>query len=101
MKINKTLDSFNNAINGIINTVRTEKNMKIHLIISLGVLVSCFLFDITRYEFLVLAVTISMVIAAELVNTAIEAAIDMTTNYYHPLAKIAKMQRQELFLLQQ
>ncbi|AGX42106.1 diacylglycerol kinase [Clostridium saccharobutylicum] len=90
MKINKTLDSFNNAINGIINTVRTEKNMKIHLIISLGVLVSCFLFDITRYEFLVLAVTISMVIAAELVNTAIEAAIDMTTNYYHPLAKIAK-----------
>lgn len=31
-----------------------------------------------------------MVIAAELINTAIEATIDMTTNYYHPLAKIAK-----------
>ncbi len=90
MKIKKTLDSFNNAINGIIDTVRTERNMKIHLIASLGVLIACFCFDITKIEFLVLAVTITMVIAAELINTAIEAAIDMTTNYYHPLAKVAK-----------
>lgn len=86
----KTLDSFNNAINGIIDTVRTERNMKIHLIASIIILIACFLFDITKYEFLALAITISMVIAAELINTAIEATIDMTTNYYHPLAKVAK-----------
>lgn len=90
MKIKKTLESFNNAITGIIDTVRTERNMKIHLIVSLGVLIASFFFDITKYEFLILAVTITMVIAAELINTAIEATIDMTTNYYHPLAKIAK-----------
>ncbi len=90
MKLKKTLDSFNNAINGIIDTVRTERNMKIHLIVALAVFIACFCFDITKYEFLILAVTITMVIAAELVNTSIEAAIDMTTNYYHPLAKIAK-----------
>ena len=90
MKIKKTLESFNNAINGIIDTVRTERNMKIHLIVALGILIISFFFDITKYEFLVLAVTITMVIAAELINTAIEATIDMTTNYYHPLAKIAK-----------
>jgi len=90
MKIKKTLESFNNAINGIIDTVRTERNMKIHLIVALGILVISFFFDITKYEFLILAVTITMVIAAELINTAIEATIDMTTNYYHPLAKIAK-----------
>jgi len=41
-------------------------------------------------EFMVLAITITMVISAELFNTAIEATIDSTTNYYHPLAKIAK-----------
>ena len=86
----KTLDSFNNAINGIIDTVRTERNMKIHLVAALGVLIACFCFDISKVEFLILAITISMVIAAELANTAIEAAIDMTTNYYHPLAKVAK-----------
>lgn len=90
MKLKKTLDSFNNAINGIIDTGRTERNMKIHLIAAIGVLIACFCFDITKYEFLVLVVTITMVIAAELVNTSIEATIDMTTNYYHPLAKIAK-----------
>ena len=86
----KTLESFNNAITGIIDTVRTERNMKIHLIVALGVLIVSFFFDITKYEFLILAITITMVIAAELINTAIEATIDMTTNYYHPLAKIAK-----------
>ena len=64
--------------------------MKIHLIVALGILIISFFFDITKYEFLILAVTITMVIAAELINTAIEATIDMTTNYYHPLAKIAK-----------
>ena len=90
MKMKKVLESFNNAITGIIDTVRTERNMKIHLIVALGVLVASFFFDITKYEFLILAVTITMVIAAELINTAIEATIDMTTNYYHPLAKIAK-----------
>lgn len=90
MKIKKTLDSFNNAINGIIDTVRTERNMRIHLIAALGVLIACFCFDVSKVEFLILTLTISMVIAAELVNTAIEAAIDMTTNYYHPLAKVAK-----------
>ena len=90
MKMKKVLDSFNNAINGIIDTVRTERTMKIHLIVSLFILIGCFFFDVTKYEFLILAVTISMVISAEIVNTAIEAAIDMTTNYYHPLAKVAK-----------
>ena len=90
MKMKKVLDSFNNAINGIIDTVRTERNMKIHLIVSLFILIGCFFFDVTKYEFLILAVTISMVISAEIVNTAIEAAIDMTTNYYHPLAKSCK-----------
>lgn len=86
----KVLESFNNAITGIIDTVRTERNMKIHLIAALCVLIASFFFDITKYEFLILVVTITMVIVAELINTAIEATIDMTTNYYHPLAKTAK-----------
>jgi diacylglycerol kinase (ATP) len=90
MKVKKTLESFNNAITGIIDTVRTERNMKIHLIAAVGILIVSFFFDISKFEFLILAVTITMVIAAELINTAIEAAIDMTTNYYHPLAKVAK-----------
>ena len=90
MKLKKLVDSFNNAINGIIDTARTERNMKIHIVAAILVLIACCFFDITKMEFLVLVITICAVISAELINTAIESAIDMTTNYYHPLAKVAK-----------
>lgn len=90
MNLTKLVESFNNAIKGVIDTARTERNMKIHLIAALIVLIACFFFDVSKFEFLILALTVTMVISAELVNTSIEAAIDMTTNYYHPLAKIAK-----------
>ncbi|PWX28475.1 diacylglycerol kinase, partial [Clostridium perfringens] len=58
--------------------------------VALIILSACFVYDISKIEFIILAITITMVIAAELVNTAIESAIDLSTNYYHPLAKVAK-----------
>lgn len=90
MKIKKMVDSFNYAINGIIETVRTQRNMRIHLISALCVLIACFVIDISRAEFLILCITVTMVLAAEVINTAIEATIDVAANHYHPLAKIAK-----------
>ncbi|MGL5354217.1 MAG: diacylglycerol kinase [Clostridium sp.] len=90
MKIKKLLESFNYAIDGVIYAVRTQRNMRIHLLATLCVLLACFFFDISKSEFLILAITITLVVTAELVNTAIESAVDMSTNYYHPLAKIAK-----------
>lgn len=90
MRLKKVVDSFNNAIDGIIYAVRTQRNMKIHLSITLIVLLLCFCFDVSKIEFLILAITITMVIAAELLNTSIEAVVDMKTNHYHPLAKISK-----------
>lgn len=90
MKIKKMVDSFNYAINGIVETVRTQRNMRIHLIAALCVLIACFLIDISKAEFLILCITVTMVLAAEVINTAIESTIDMAANHYHPLAKIAK-----------
>lgn len=90
MEMRKLLESFNHAINGVVDAVRTQRNMKIHIILAVAVLTACFCFDISKYEFLILAITITMVIVTELINTAIEAAVDLNTNYYHPLAKIAK-----------
>lgn len=90
MKVRKLIDSFNYAISGIIHAVRTQRNMRIHMIAALLVLTACFFYDLSKLEILVLTITITMVIAAEMFNTAIECAIDVTTNYYHPLAKIAK-----------
>lgn len=90
MKIKKMVESFNYAISGIVETVRTQRNMRIHLFAALCVLLACFLFDISKSEFLILTITITMVVVAEIINTAIEVTIDMSTNHYHPLAKIAK-----------
>lgn len=90
MKLRKLVDSFNYAIEGIIYAIRTQRNMKIHMIATLLVLTICFFYDLSKIELLIIGITITMVIAAELVNTAIEAAVDATTNFYHPLAKIAK-----------
>lgn len=90
MRVRKLVDSFNYAINGIIHSVRTQRNMKIHFAVALMVLAACFIYDVKKTEFLVIAVSVTMVIASELFNTAVESAIDLSTNYYHPLAKIAK-----------
>jgi diacylglycerol kinase (ATP) len=90
MKVRKLIDSFNYAINGIIHAVRTQRNMRIHMIAALLVLTACFFYDLSKFEILLLTITITMVIAAEMFNTAIECAIDLTANYYHPLAKVAK-----------
>lgn len=90
MKPKKMIDSFNYAIDGIINTVRTQKNMKIHMIAALLILSLCFFFDLEKMELLAIVISIFLVLAAELINTAIEFTIDLNTNYYHPLAKDAK-----------
>lgn len=90
MKIRKLVDSFNYAIEGIIYAVRTQRNMRIHMGVALLVLTACFFYDLSKMELLILTISITIVMAAELVNTAVESAIDATTNYYHPLAKIAK-----------
>jgi diacylglycerol kinase (ATP) len=83
-------DSFNCAIRGVIQAVKMERNLRIHLLsaalaIGLGVIL-----DLSRLEFVVLFITIGIVIALELVNTAIEKTIDVVTDEYHPLARIAK-----------
>ena len=49
-----------------------------------------FFYDLSKMEILAISITITMVIMAELINTAIEFAVDATTNYYHPLGKLAK-----------
>lgn len=90
MKIKKLIDSFNYAIEGLVYAVRTQRNMRIHMIAALLVLTASFFYDMTKVELLIVLLTITSVITAELFNTAIEFTIDATTNYYHPLAKIAK-----------
>lgn len=90
MKVRSLIDSLNYAIEGIIYSLKTQRNMKIHFLVAIVVLGASLFFDLTRMEVLILFLTISVVIIAEMINTAIEATIDLITDKYHVFAKIAK-----------
>lgn len=90
MKNKSLIDSFNNALSGIISTVRSERNMKIHLTAAALVLILSLFYDLTRIEFVIVCITIAIVLICELFNTAIEVIIDTVIDVYHPKAKIVK-----------
>jgi len=89
-KNTKFTQSINYAIEGLITAVKTERNMRIHISIAMLVVILCLIFGVTSSEFKDIVFAISLVFFAELINTAIEATVDLTTTRYHPLAKKAK-----------
>ena len=84
------LDSFRHAIEGVVHTFRTQRNMRIHFLTVILVLGSGLLFRLPHTEMLVLLFTASLVLITEMFNTAVEAVVDMITQSYHPAAKFAK-----------
>lgn len=90
MKKRTIIDSFNYAVSGIITSLKTEKNMKVHYIIAIVIIISSLFFDFTRIEFLLLLFSISLVVITEMINTALERVVDLITEDFHPLARIVK-----------
>jgi diacylglycerol kinase (ATP) len=90
MWILKTINSFNHAIAGLIHAIRTQKNMQIHLTAAIFVLIFSLLFDLNRIELGLVIIAISLVIFAELLNTAVEVIIDILSQDYSFKARIAK-----------
>ncbi|SCX93821.1 diacylglycerol kinase [Alkaliphilus peptidifermentans] len=90
MRVRKLIDSFNYAFEGIIYAFKTQRNMKIHFFVTVIILTLSLFFDLSRVEVLILLLTISLVIIAEMINTSIEMTIDLITDQYHIFAKIAK-----------
>lgn len=90
MKSRSLIESFNYAVSGIIHTLKTERNMRIHFVIGVLVILLSLYFDFTRGELILLFFTISLVLITEMINTAIERTIDLITKEYHPLARLAK-----------
>ena len=82
--------SFNYAIEGLVWTLRTQRNMRVHTTIAVLVAVGSLLLGVTRAQLVAIVFAISLVFVTELLNTAIEAAVDVATDRYDPLAKTAK-----------
>jgi diacylglycerol kinase (ATP) len=90
MKPSRFIDSLNCAIDGVLYAARTQQHMRNHFIAAVAVLLLALFLKVSPVEFILLAISISFVLFAEMMNTAVEAAVDLVTTEYHPLAKIAK-----------
>ena len=86
----KFINSFSYPIKGLRYAYKNEQNLAVDVGIALLVVIFGFLFRINKYEWAILVLTIGLVISCELINTAIEAVVDLVTEEYHPLAKVAK-----------
>jgi diacylglycerol kinase (ATP) len=84
------LDSFNYATEGIIHVLRTQRNLRIHFAVAFIVLIAALVINVTKLELIALLISITFVLIAEMLNTAIEAAIDIATTSFDPMAKLAK-----------
>jgi len=82
--------SFSCALQGIVHTVKTQRNMQIHAAAAVIVLPAAWWLHIPRSDVLLVFFSIALVMALELVNTAIEAVVDLASPDWHRLAKIAK-----------
>ncbi|MCB8933205.1 MAG: diacylglycerol kinase [Fimbriimonadaceae bacterium] len=78
------------ATSGLVYTFKTQRHMRFHLYVVLIVMLLGVFFNLGLREMLVLLFTISLVLVAEMFNSAIEATVDLVQPNYHPLAKFAK-----------
>lgn len=84
------LRSFGYAFEGLGRLIRQQRNAQIHLVLTTVIVIVSWVWGLSRVEWLILVLTISLVLGMEAINTAIEAVVDLVSPQYHPLAKLAK-----------
>ena len=88
--IGRTLRTFKYSLAGLAYAYKNEQSMWIHAIGSLFTIVLGFIYHLSLSEWAIIFIALGVILASELINTAIEAAVDLCTLEIHPLAKIAK-----------
>ncbi len=90
VRASSLLKSFGYACEGIRHAVRTQRNLRIHLVIAAAAVGLGIFLRLELRDWAVLALTIGAVITGELINTVVETVVDLASPEYHDLAKIAK-----------
>ncbi len=90
MKHRKIYQSFFSAFEGVAFAFRSERNMGLHIVAAAAAIAASFYFNVEKAEFLAVLSAIFLVFISEMINTAVEAAVDLKTRRYHPLARVAK-----------
>lgn len=82
--------AFKNAFAGIVYCIQYERNIKIQLLAAFLAGSVAWWLELDRYEIVIVLLTVGSVIITEMMNTVVEAIVDMVSPEFHPLAKIAK-----------
>lgn len=90
MNVNKRVNAFKYAFEGIISAFKTEVHLKVHLLATLVVVNTGFYFHITKIEWCCILLCCTLVISLELINSAIEKLTDGLFKDVHPNAKYIK-----------
>ena len=88
--IKRLFKSFKYALEGIIYAFKYEQNIIVHSIVAILVIIMGITLKINEFEWLICFILFGLVIATELINTALEAIVDLICPKQNPLAKIAK-----------
>lgn len=86
----RCINSIKNSWDGYVYAYTNEQSLLIHAALTFLVILSGFYFHASKVQWAVIVIVLSIVVIAELLNTAIEATVDLVTDKFHPLAKIAK-----------
>jgi diacylglycerol kinase len=86
----KFIAGFGYAFSGLWYALRTQRNMRVHTVITFVVIAAGIILHISPVEFALIFIAISGVFISEMFNTVIELCVDLASPQYHPLAKIAK-----------
>lgn len=89
-KSKNLIESFKYAGEGLIFGFKNTKNLKIDLLVAIIVTVFGFIFKLSYVEWAIILFCFGLVMSLELVNTAIEEAVNLAMPNIHPVAKISK-----------
>ena len=90
LKNKSFIDSWKKAFEGILYCVKTQRNLKIQLVIAIIVIIASMYFKVNTTEAMFLTFATMLVLITEVMNTAIEETVNLCTDKFHPLAKLAK-----------
>lgn len=82
--------SFKYAFKGVGHAFKYEQNFFIHILMAVLAIILGVVLKISKIEWLVLIIIIGLVLAFELINTALESLVDLVTKEYNELAKVTK-----------
>jgi diacylglycerol kinase (ATP) len=90
MQPRRFVESFNAAVEGFIYVLKTERNMRVHFLAAFFIILLGVYLSFSSYEILILTTTITLVLSAEMINTALEHIVDMIKSDVHPIARLVK-----------